>query len=140
MRASIILLSIITVTLLSFSCNSTPESLPAVGYSVPQETEDNISIGAASEAGLDVEKLETLTQLILANTFPNIHSLLISRENKLVYENYFGGKDEIVGRKFGYMNHNIDALHDCRSITKSVTSACIGIAVEKGLEVLMILL
>ena len=30
------------------------------------------------------------------------------------------------------MDHFSDSLHDCRSITKSIVSACIGIAIEKG--------
>src|SRR5690606_12095923 len=106
MRASTIRVSIIAVTLFSFSCSRSPESLPAVDYSVPQEAGDNISVLSLSETGLDVENLEVLTELISVDSFPNIHSVLISKGNKLVFEKYFGGKDEIVGRNFGYMNHN----------------------------------
>lgn len=51
----------------------------------------------------------------------------------MVYENYFDGTDEKLGKKLGYITHSRDDLHDCRSITKSITSACIGLALQKGL-------
>jgi len=82
---------------------------------------------------MDTGKVVALTKLILANTYPNIHSMLILRHGKLIYENYFAGEDEIVGKgPAGYVNHTIDDLHDCRSISKSFTSACIGIAIKQG--------
>ena len=82
---------------------------------------------------MDTIQIVNLTKLILSDTIPNIHSLLILKDEKLVYENYFAGNDEMSGKKLGYIEHTIDDLHDCRSISKSVTSACIGIAVKKGL-------
>lgn len=52
--------------------------------------------------------------------YPGIHSLLISKGNKLVYEHYFN-------------NFTQDSLHDSRSSFKSITSLLIGIAIDKGL-------
>lgn len=100
-------------------------------YSVPKQFDDGIKIGEISD--IDTTKLVTLTKLILKNKFPNFHSLLIVKNNKLVYENYFSGTDEISGKKLGYITHTMNDLHDCRSISKSVTSSCIGIAIKKGL-------
>lgn len=101
-------------------------------YTIPAQLADSIAIGNLQEVGIDSLPIIQLTQLILADTFPNIHSLLIYKNNKLVYENYFAGKDEEIGRKLGYIEHGLNDLHDCRSITKSITSACIGIAVKNG--------
>jgi CubicO group peptidase (beta-lactamase class C family) len=82
---------------------------------------------------MDTGKIVALTKLILADKYPNIHSMLILRHGKLIYENYFAGEDEIVSKGHaGYVDHTIDDLHDCRSISKSFTSACIGIAVKQG--------
>jgi CubicO group peptidase (beta-lactamase class C family) len=99
--------------------------------SLPEQRNDGIIIGSASE--IDTTKIVALTKLILKNEYPNIHSLLIARDGKLLYENYFAGTDEIIGRKLGYIEHTVNDLHDCRSISKSITSACIGIALKKGL-------
>ncbi len=51
--------------------------------------------------------------------FPNLHSLLVVRNGYLVIEEYFGG-------------HDADDLHDLQSVTKSFTSAAVGIAVGGG--------
>jgi len=65
-------------------------------------------------------------------TYPNIHSVLIAYHDKLVYENYWKGKDEHWGKDLGIAIHAKDSLHDIRSISKSVVSACVGIAIRQG--------
>ena len=100
-------------------------------YSIPKNLYDGINIGNASD--IDTAKIIALTESILKQEFPNFHSLLIAKNSKLVYENYFSGTDEISGKKLGYIDHAIDDLHDCRSISKSITSLCIGIAIDQGL-------
>ena len=100
-------------------------------YSIPKNLYDGINIGNTSD--IDTAKIIALTESILKQEFPNFHSLLIAKNSKLVYENYFSGTDEISGKKLGYIDHAIDDLHDCRSISKSITSLCIGIAIDQGL-------
>ena len=100
-------------------------------YSIPKSFEDGIKIGDLNNAKIDVNKITELTKLILNDTFPNIHSLLIAKDNKLVYENYFSGQDENWGSSLGYAKHDIDTLHDIRSISKSVVAACIDIAIQQ---------
>lgn len=100
-------------------------------YAIPKNLNDGIDIG--NNRVIDTTKIITLTEFILKQQFPNVHSMLIVKDSKLVYENYFSGTDEISGQKLGYLDHNINDLHDCRSISKSITSLCIGIAIDKGL-------
>jgi len=102
-------------------------------YRLPPQLNDGLAVGSLKDAGIDSAKIIKLTKLILSDTFTNIHSLLILRNNKLVYENYFAGKDEIWGLKLGYVKHDIHSLHDVRSISKSVVSACVGIAIQQQL-------
>lgn len=102
-------------------------------YLTPLDLSDGINVSNAFEYEIDTLQLVKLTKLILSDTIPNIHSLLILKNDHLVYENYFDGEDEKVGKKLGYISHSANDLHDCRSVTKNVTSACIGIAVNKGL-------
>jgi CubicO group peptidase (beta-lactamase class C family) len=102
-------------------------------YVQPTQLADRLPVAPMYNEGMDTGKIVTLTKQILADTFPDIHSMLICRHGKLIYENYFAGEDEIVGgAPVGYVNHTIDDLHDCRSVSKSFTSACIGIAVKQG--------
>ena len=65
--------------------------------------------------------------------YPNIHSLLIYKNDTLVFEDYYSGKDEVWGTDIGIIAHNENQLHDVRSISKSVVSACVGIAIDRGL-------
>ncbi len=105
----------------------------AYSYVKPRQFSDSLPVGTMYDEGMDTSKIVALTKLILADTFPNIHSMLILRHGKLIYENYFAGEDEIVGKgRAAYVGHTADDLHDCRSISKSFTSACIGIAIKQG--------
>lgn len=64
--------------------------------------------------------LDSLTLLAHTGDYPNMNSILISRDGQLVYEQYFNG-------------WNKDSLHDSRSSFKSITSLLTGIAIDKGL-------
>jgi CubicO group peptidase (beta-lactamase class C family) len=105
-----------------------PQRESSYNYKVPVQLNDGIATANMADAGFDSNKIIRLTNLILADTFTNIHSLLILHDNKLVYENYFPGKDEVWGLELGYIPHDFNSLHDVRSISKSIVSACIGIA------------
>ncbi len=73
--------------------------------------------GTPDSGGLSSPKLQAMEQAIQSNEFKKITSILIAREGKLVYENYFDG----------------DALatRNTRSATKTVTGMLIGIAIDK---------
>jgi len=124
------------ITLISFFCcltcfGQTPARDTTYHYTVPQQLNDGIITGNIATVGIDSLPVIKLTRLILADTFTNIHSLLIFRKGRLVYENYFAGRDEVWGLKLGYINHDINSLHDVRSISKSIVSTCIGIALAQ---------
>lgn len=85
-----------------------------------------------SEMNIDSSTINKLSAEIEQGTYPNIHSLLIARHNKLVFEKYWSGNDENWGKKLGLMYHDQNTLHDVRSISKSIVSACIGIAIQQG--------
>src|SRR6266540_5653416 len=67
----------------------------------------------------------------------NIHAVLVARRGKLVFERYFRGSDEIPGRIYGRRVENVtfdaDTLHDMKSVSKSVASLAVGIAINRGL-------
>jgi CubicO group peptidase (beta-lactamase class C family) len=67
----------------------------------------------------------------------NVHAVLVARGGKLVFERYFKGSDEIPGRIYGRRVETVafdaDTLHDMKSVSKSVASLALGIAIDRGL-------
>lgn len=78
-------------------------------------------------------QFKKMTKAIESQTYPNIHSVLIHYKGDLVYEGYFQGKDEAWGTDLGAVKHTANTLHDLRSLTKSIVSICMGIAIQKNL-------
>ena len=85
-------------------------------------------VSTIEAVGLNPEPIIEAANRIRNQDYKNIHSLLIVRNRTLVYEEYFAGID---GRK-GFIEFDKDTLHDLRSVSKSVTSALIGIAIDRG--------
>lgn len=77
--------------------------------------------------------LMKLIEAVENDSFPNTHSILIMKHDVTFFENYYQGCDQNNGKRLGAINHDTATLHDCRSITKTVVSACIGMAIKKGL-------
>jgi CubicO group peptidase (beta-lactamase class C family) len=50
----------------------------------------------------------------------------------LIYEQYFDGFDQKWGQPLGQISMTSESMHDLRSVTKSVVSALVGIAVGEG--------
>jgi CubicO group peptidase (beta-lactamase class C family) len=84
----------------------------------PPVLNDGLDVGSMSDAAVDEVKLRFLITSLQSST-RNIHSVLIVKDGKLILESYFGGWH----RK---------RLQSLRSCSKSVTSALIGIAIDKG--------
>lgn len=111
---------------ISFSQKNTPDGLKPISLN------DGIKITTCSKVGIDTAVINEITTQITSGFYPNIHSLLIYKNNRLVYEKYFPGKDQSGGIDLGIIDHNLDDLHGVRSISKSITGACIGIAIKQG--------
>jgi CubicO group peptidase (beta-lactamase class C family) len=63
----------------------------------------------------------------------NVHAVVVVRDGKLVYETYRAGEDQRWGRKLGVVSYTPQMQHDVRSITKSVVSLLVGIALDRGI-------
>jgi CubicO group peptidase (beta-lactamase class C family) len=67
----------------------------------------------------------------------NVHAVLAARGGKLVFERYFRGSDEIpgliYGRRVANVSFDADTLHEMKSVSKSVASLTVGIAIDRGL-------
>lgn len=105
------ILIICTIISSFLSCNSSNEITPP---------DEQIILPGTGERGFNTAKLNELINAIReGKDYPGIHSLLILRDSNLVVEEYFAG-------------YNKNTLHTLQSVTKSVTSALIGIALEQG--------
>jgi len=77
-------------------------------------------VSTPDEQGFDSGKLKEALDLVRAGErYPRLHALLIVRHGRLVVEEYFNG-------------WQADGLHTLQSVTKSFTSALVGIAIARG--------
>jgi len=106
-------------------------SAQALSDKTPEQLNDGWIVTKPSEQGFDSKQLAALTQRILSGDIHNIHSLLIEHDGKLIYEEYFSGPDQKLGVPFkNDITFNNTTFHDIRSVTKSITSAALGIALK----------
>jgi len=114
--------------LISLNCNR--------HFTTTNNIEDGIKISSMAKEGINAALINSLDSAITKGVYPNIHSVLIAKNNKLVYEKYYPGMDrggmDRRGDQMVMTIHGKDSLHALRSITKSVVSACIGIAIKQG--------
>jgi CubicO group peptidase (beta-lactamase class C family) len=116
---------------MSLTADDIPTSTVSEG---PQELGDGWSVSPPAATQFDLEAMEDLTMTIKAGEYKNIHAVLVEQDGKLVYEQYFSGQDENWGSRLGTIDFGPETLHDLRSVTKSVTSLLLGIALGADFE------
>jgi CubicO group peptidase (beta-lactamase class C family) len=89
-------------------------------------------VTASLDASVDSAQIERMTASLRSDPTWNVHAVLIERDGRLVYEEYFAGEDQRWGMPLGRLAFNREMRHDLRSVTKSVVSALIGIAIGSG--------
>ncbi|MBR0949736.1 serine hydrolase domain-containing protein [Bradyrhizobium canariense] len=105
---------------------------PPDGCSVPAARDDGWPVAPVGEDKLiDRTALCKVTDRLAANA--NVHALLIARGGRLVFERYLRGDDEISDRPVANASFDPDTLHDTKSVSKSVASLALGIAIDRGL-------
>lgn len=129
MKSIRIFIGILLILNLSIGCRQSSNNNPS-DQNEPQEF--TLSTSTLEDVELDEGVIQELIDSIKTGYYPNRHSLLIYKNDKLVLEEYFTGKDENWGDDLGTVQHNDTVLHDMRSVSKSIVSACIGIAISQG--------
>jgi CubicO group peptidase (beta-lactamase class C family) len=125
----------VVVTVISVIANARqPASRPATAYTyvAPPALNDGWMTGSLDQIGIDRRRIEAMTDSIRTRPELNVHAVLIERDGRLVYEEYFAGKDERWGEPLGVLTFTRNTKHDLRSVTKSVVSALVGIALASG--------
>lgn len=89
-------------------------------YRPPASLDDGWDVAEPGQAGIDTALTTGLVKAVRAGDFKEIDSIIIVRHGRLVLEEYFC---DFYGR---------DYEHNLTSVTKSVVSALVGIAIEQG--------
>lgn len=77
--------------------------------------------------------LETLRPLIASGELPGVHAVIIQHNGLPLANGYFSGNDQTIGKDLGIIDFLPTTLHDLRSVTKTVVSLLVGIAMQDGL-------
>jgi CubicO group peptidase (beta-lactamase class C family) len=117
LRTAVGLLLLAAVTA-SGAC-AVPQAVCRLDYQVPPRLDDGWEVSSLSAEGIDAAAIAQLEERIQDGAYNDVHSCLIVKNGVLVYDEYFGG----VRR---------ETLHRLYSVTKSVTSALVGIAIDQG--------
>lgn len=105
-------------------------------YRVPESTGDGWNTGSLSDVGVEVEPFITFMEILLNQENHEIHCVLVIKDDRLVFEEYFAGHDfsaSGVGYHGTFLQFDRDTPHNLHSATKSFTSTLLGIAIGRGI-------
>ena len=108
-------------------CNSDDQSttvstIPDEGifeYNIPEQTQDGWQTATVTDVNIDQKIIEEMMLWINKGTYGHIDSIVIAKDGYLVHEGYFNGADR-------------NKLNDLRSVSKSIISTIVGIAIDAG--------
>ncbi len=119
----------------------TPTHAQRPQYVIPAQTDDGWQTASPSDKGMDTEPFVRLKRRLHDTEDHLIHSILVARDGALVFEVYFDGSDVNLFDENMLTSCTLcleekhftrDELHYTASVTKSVTSLLVGIAVDRG--------
>lgn len=100
---------------------------------LPLVIADGWQNGDQGAAIANPERLCALRDKLAKSNSPSVHAVVVVRNGTLLFEHYRKGYDEKWGRPIGEVQYAADVKHDVRSISKSVVSLLVGIAIDRGL-------
>jgi len=122
-----ILILLFTIFFL-FSCQSGTSEYT---YQIPEQINDGWETASLADVGINQDYLVDLMNRLRGYKHHRVHSILIVRYAKLVFEEYFAGfTHPTIGAKA--IEYDRETFHVLSSVTKSYTSALLGIAIKKG--------
>ena len=104
-------------------------------YIPPTDLNDGLQVDSIKSVGIDEELIRNAVGRVDNGKYGEIHSMLIYKNNNLVFEDYYEGHQyqwDAPGHFGEYVTWNRDMQHCIHSDTKSIVSLCIGIAIDKG--------
>lgn len=104
---------------LFFFCTRNPTG-PEIRPGIPEDLGDGWAVSTPSDQGMDYELLAEGSSQMRNGYHGDVHSFLVARNGAIIFEAYYRGAGAA-------------QLHRCYSVTKSVTSALMGIIRGQGL-------
>ncbi len=98
----------------------------------PIELDDGWPVAAPQQQDMDAGILGGIGPRFEGWKEANAHAVVVARHGALVYEHYFNGEDWRWTEPLGTVAFDATVKHDLRSITKSVTSLLVGVALGRG--------
>jgi len=126
------MLTIIAVPALAQQTPGVVTSVATCSAPAPTTLDDGWLTDRPENVGLDGARLCGIADRMTAAN-ANVHAVVVARRGKLVYEHYSSGYDEPWGEPDRRYDFSAATKHDMRSISKSVTSLLVGIAIDRKL-------
>jgi CubicO group peptidase (beta-lactamase class C family) len=126
------------ILILSFILAGSVKCYPARTYSFQplEKFNEQSELDSSERVNIDSILLKKATDEIRNGKYGEVHSMIIFKDNKLVFEEYFPGHQY----KWDGPNHHGEWVswdksmrHGVKSVSKSIVSLCIGIAIDKGI-------
>lgn len=135
-------ISIVLIVLFSCKKNTNQYSEIQTSNSIPTIT--HLPLSDAASAGLDTMVIDSIHHDILEGKYGLIDQFLVMRHGKVIVDNEYKQDYKTIAAKYDTANHqyNYDhpewhpyykntKLHTLQSVTKSITSALLGIALDQ---------
>jgi len=132
-KSNYIISIILVLSLIFIGCNCNPTL--QYSYHPPEYINDGFEVGSLEDVNIDSLLLKKMMDKINCGKYDEVHSMIIFKDNKLVFEEYFQGhKYKWDGANYHgeWIEWDKSTLHGVKSVSKSITSTCIGIAIDKG--------
>jgi CubicO group peptidase (beta-lactamase class C family) len=104
-------------------------------YKIPEVSDDGWEVCSSDEVGISSGTLSKMMDRLNSVSNHNIHDILIFRNGKLLFEEYFRGYLYIwdtPGSNGDLIQYVKETNHFLASVSKTITSVLFGIAVKKG--------
>ena len=127
-----VLLMILLSMLVNTACKDYSSQIT---YNPPIYAKDGLPVGILEDVRMDEDRIRKAVGRIENGKYGEVHSMLIYKNDKLVFEEYFQGHTyqwDAPGHYGNYVTWNRDMPHCIHSDSKSFASLCIGIAIDKG--------
>ena len=98
----------------------------------PSSIDDGWTTASPDSVGMDGAQLCGIAAR-LGQRATSVHSVVVVRHGRLVFEQYFPGYDQPWGQPDGPQEFSATTKHDLRSASKSVVSLLVGIAIDRKL-------
>ena len=105
-------------------------------YRVPEQTNDGWVTASLTDVGMDAAPVINLMNDLSSRNVNHVHSIVVIKNSKLVFEEYFSGEDlDLTNNQLNFVHKDFDrnTLHCQCSASKNITSILLGITIDQGL-------